>query len=355
MPLRILCAREVMTAIRESVHSSLREQIRLLQLESVYEVQQHSIKSACGSEFIFEGINNNPEGLQSLHGVDICWIEEAANISKRSWEVIPATFIRKGGAEIWVSFNPNLEDDATSKRFLGDVLPPRTRIIETNWRDNPWLDEKMLEEKDYLAEVDVDSYMHVWEGKFRTRGAAQVLGGKYIVKAFTPDPQSGWDVYQGCDWGTTDPTVLVRVWVFERKLYIEFEAYGKGIDTDKLPEFFDRSIPMARLYSTRCDDARPETISYMQRHGYPKMCATQKWADSVADGVSYLRQFEQIVISPNCPHAIEEARLWAYKVDKKSGDVLPDLKPGNDHCWDAVRYALAPLIRNTGEWGFVGV
>lgn len=332
MPLRILCAREVMTAIRESVHSSLREQIHLLHLESVYEVQQYSIKSACGSEFIFEGINNNPEGLQSLHGVDICWIEEAANISKRSWEVVPATFIRKGGAEIWVSFNPNLENDATSKRFLGDVLPPRTRIIETNWRDNPWLDEKMLEEKDYLARVDPDSYMHVWEGKCRTTGAAQVLSGKYIIQDFEPTFEFEGP-YIGLDFGfAVDPTVMVMVWICDNQLFVQHEAYGGiGVDTDKLPALF-RTIPMADKYVVRADSARPETISALQRAGYPKMTAVEKWAGSVPDSIAFLRSFEKIIIRPCCVHTIDEAAKWSYKTDRRSGDILPDLKPGNDHC-----------------------
>jgi phage terminase large subunit len=45
---------------------------------------------------------------------------------------------------------------------------------------------------------------------------------------------------------------------------------------------------------------------------------------------------------------IEEARLYSYKTDRLTGDVQPALKPGHDHCWDAIRYALQPLIRQEG-------
>ena len=34
----------------------------------------------------------------------------------------------------------------------------------------------------------------------------------------------------------------------------------------------------------------------------------------------------------------------SYKVDRLTGDVLPALKSGNDHIFDACRYALGPLI-----------
>jgi phage terminase large subunit len=73
--------------------------------------------------------------------------------------------------------------------------------------------------------------------------------------------------------------------------------------------------------------------------------AVQKWPGSVEDGVAYLRAFDQIVIHSRCTHAAEEARLWSYKVDRQSGDVLPELVDKNNHIWDAVRYALAPMIR----------
>ena len=32
--------------------------------------------------------------------------------------------------------------------------------------------------------------------------------------------------------------------------------------------------------------------------------------------------------------------MWSYKVDRLTGDVLPVLVDANNHCWDAVRYAI---------------
>ena len=70
-----------------------------------------------------------------------------------------------------------------------------------------------------------------------------------------------------------------------------------------------------------------------------------KWQGSVEDGISFLRGYEQIIIHPRCRRMAEEARLYRYKTDKLTGDVLPDVNPGNDHCWDAVRYGMQPMIR----------
>ncbi len=72
----------------------------------------------------------------------------------------------------------------------------------------------------------------------------------------------------------------------------------------------------------------------------------KKWPGSVEDGISTLRGFDEIVIHEQCKHMIDEARLWRYKTDKLSGDVLPKLIDADNHCADALRYAIAPLIKN---------
>ncbi len=353
--LRILCAREFQTSIQESVHRALSTQIEALNLEPYFDVQKTQINTFCGSEFIFAGIRNNPKKIKSLEGVDICWVEEAENITEESWQILIPT-IRKSGSEIWVSFNPDLQKDPTSQRFIEAPPPPElARIITTNWRDNPWLSDELRADKDYLARVDPDAYQHVWEGGYRQNSAAQVLRGKISIEAF--ERQIDWDgPYQGADWGfSQDPATLVRVWIAGNKLYVEYESYGIGIDTNLLPEKFDRDVPMGANYVTRGDNARPETISFLQKHGYPKMTACTKWKGSVEDGVAFLRQFEKIVIHPRCEHAIEEGRLWSYKVDRLTGDPLPELAERHDHIWDAVRYALQPLIKRTGSYSFTSI
>lgn len=349
-PIRIACAREYQTSINESVHQTLKSQIDALDLNAYFRVQKRSITAYDGSEFFFAGIRTEPRKFKSTEAIDILWLEEGESTTEESWQYITPTVFRRPFAEIWCGFNPGLATDPTSRRFIVDPIPG-ARIVETNWRDNPYLPPQMLADKDYLARVDPDAYQHVWEGKFRRNSEAQILRGKYIVQAV--EPGKGWDgPYLGADWGfARDPSTLVKLWVFERKLFIEHEAYGIGVDTDKIADLFDR-VPGARNYAIRADNARPETISYMQRHGYPRMVGVDKWAGSVEDGIAFLRQFEQIVIDPRCTHTIDEALLYSYKQDKLSGDVLPDIIDKHNHIWDAARYALAPLIKRTG-FGFV--
>lgn len=116
-----------------------------------------------------------------------------------------------------------------------------------------------------------------------------------------------------------------------------------------MPQFYD-SIPEARKWPIHGDCSRPETISYMARQGFNIDGAT-KWAGSVEDGITYLRGFEEIVIHERCKHMIDEARLYSYKTDRLTGEVLPIVLDKHNHCWDAVRYSLDGYITSSDGLG----
>lgn len=168
-PLRILCAREIQKSIKESVHSLLKGQIKLLGLSNFYKVQETSITGSNGTEFLFAGLKHNINNIKSVEDVDIVWIEEAQSVSKDSWEILIPT-IRKAGSEIWASWNPALETDDTYKRFILKPPPetiegrPYAKIVKTGWQDNQWITDEMRHEKDELKAKDPDAYEHVWEG-----------------------------------------------------------------------------------------------------------------------------------------------------------------------------------------------
>ena len=348
-PIRVLCARELQNSIAESVHALLVSQIKALNLGHLFLIKEKAIYSKCGAEFIFKGLRgmrNDASSIKSMEGINICWVEEAQMISSASLETLIPT-IRTPNSEIWFTLNPNREDDPIYQLIKN---PPDNAIVrKVNWNDNPWFEQTTLPaEREYMLRVDKDAYMHIWEGHTRSMTNAQVLFGKVDIFGF--EPNSMWNgPYQGADWGfAKDPTTLIRCWVHERKLFVEHEAYGVGVEIDQTADMFIKAMgsnPPANAVVTRADSARPETISYLRNHGFPNIKSVEKWKGSVEDGVAFLRQFDRIVIHPRCKHTIDESSLWSFKVDKQSGDVLPDLVDAHNHCWDAIRYALAPLIR----------
>jgi phage terminase large subunit len=164
-PMRILCAREFQTSIKDSVHKLLCDQIEALGLLGFYEITQNSIRGKNGTEFAFVGLRNNVANIKSYEGVDIVWVEEAQTTSRLSWNILIPT-IRKQGSEIWISFNPELETDETYQRFV--LQPPKDCIqIKINWSDNPWFPDTLMLEKDALKARDLEAYNQVWEGLCR--------------------------------------------------------------------------------------------------------------------------------------------------------------------------------------------
>jgi len=172
--IRVLCAREFMTSMKDSVHKLLCDQIQALGLTGFYEITQNSLRGANGTEFAFVGLKNNVANVKSYEGVDICWVEEAQTVSRLSWNVLIPT-IRKEKSEIWVSFNPELETDETYQRFVAN--PPEDCIsIKINWSDNPWFPEVLRLEKDSLKARDIEAYNQVWEGLCRKSVDGAIFG-----------------------------------------------------------------------------------------------------------------------------------------------------------------------------------
>lgn len=340
---KVLCAREFQNSIQESVHAELCSVIDEKGLGFFYGYDTTAIWGCNGTEFLYKGLRFNYQSIKSLKGITIAWVEEAEYVSEKSWRTLIPT-IRAPGSEIWLTWNPELEDSATKRRFV-DNPPKSSKIIQANWRDNPWFPKELEEERQNDLRRDPDGYEHIWEGACVTRSDAQILHGKWKVDTFTPTPEWGEPLF-GADWGfANDPSVLLKLWVFKGNLYIEYEAFGMHTELKDLAALFNR-IPNVGRYKIRGDNSRPETISMMKKEYGFNIEPAAKWSGSVEDGIEHMRgKYDKIIIHPRCVETIKEARLYSYKVDRLTGDILPVIVDKYNHCMDAARYALDPLIR----------
>jgi phage terminase large subunit len=166
-PMRVLCARETMDSIRESVHQLLTDQIVNLGLEGFYTPLQSEVRGKNGTEFVFAGLRKQSvSSIKSYEAIDICWIEEASTTSRRSLTILLPT-IRKPGSEIWFSLNPDLETDAVYQDFVLD--PPKGAFVcKTSYEDNIWLSDESRQKIETLRVKDPDTFHHVYEGATRS-------------------------------------------------------------------------------------------------------------------------------------------------------------------------------------------
>lgn len=199
--LRIACFREYQNSISESVYQTLKNCIYDLNLNDEFDIQAKVIISKrTGSEFIFKGLRHNIDSIKSLARIDIAWVEEAANVSKTSWDKLEPSIRGKHetdpsgmggpfgkGPEIIVTFNPEMDTDETYKRFVlkrdqyypDYVTDEKTGkqiryciAIKTSYRDNKWLPQDLRLKMQIAKTGNQSDYLHIWEGNTK-----QVLDG----------------------------------------------------------------------------------------------------------------------------------------------------------------------------------
>ena len=351
---RVLCAREFQNSISDSVHRLLSKRIEDLGLSAYFTIQRDTISSTNGSEFTFKGLRHNSESIKSTAGINICWIEEAQTISQESLDILIPT-IREPNSEIWMTMNPRLESDPVYRLFIANEHPDAF-LFKVNYTENIYFPQVLEAERRLMLERDPALYRHVWEGECLTHTDAQVFKDKWEVREFTPilpytdnegKRHKGWEYpLYGMDFGfSQDPTACVKVWVHDETLYIEKEAVKVGLELDDTADYIKGFMPEIENGIIRADCARPESISYLKRHGLPRIQAVKKWSGSVEDGITHMRSYKRIVVHPRCTHTINEMMLYSYKVDQRSGDITTAIVDKHNHVIDACRYGLEPLMK----------
>src|SRR5574343_79410 len=330
-----VCVREVQKTLDQSVKKLLEEKIEALGVGHLFDVQQTKITGKNGSLIIFQGMQEHTaDSIKSLQGFAVAWVEEAQSLSQRSLDLLRPT-IREEGSELWFSWNPSKNTDPVDVLLRGESPPPDAIVVQANWRDNPQFPAVLLAEMEYDRGRDKDKYLHVWEGQYLQSSEARVFKN-WRIDEFDVNPE--WIMRQGADWGfSVDPSVLVQLAIVGKTIYIPHEAYKIGCEIDLLPDLF-LTVPNAEKWPITADSARPETISYMQKHGFPKMFPAIKGARSLEEGIEFLRSFD-IVVHPRCQHTIDELTLYSYKRDPLTDKVIPVLEDKDNHVIDAMRYA----------------
>lgn len=358
-PIRVLCARELQNSITDSVHALLADQIKALNLDSIYEVQNTVIYGKNGTEFLFAGLKHNVTKIKSFEGVDVCWVEEAQTVSKSSWDVLLPT-IRKDGSEIWITFNPELDTDETYKRFV--VSPPSNAVVQkVNWSDNPWFPKVLRDEKDDLKARDMDAYLNVWEGNTR-----QVLDGAVYATELrkaqeenrirdifvdTTIPVStfwdiGWSDLNSIWFVQTVPGGEVRVIDFYQNCQKTIDHYVQILQS-KGYTYRDHWLPHDAEHKNMTGKSVKDI---MQGMNLPVRITPKL---SIADGINAARMLmNRCYFDQNrCAEGLQALRHYRYDVDPdtKLFSKTP-LHDQNSHAADAWRYVAVAIDEGADSW-----
>lgn len=338
---RILCTRQTQNSLAESSMATIERVIRDMGEEDSFQITKTGIVcTLTGAEFIFKGLQN-PEAIQSLDDIKYCYIEEGQALTQKALDILLPT-IRAEGSQIFIVFNPRSKEDPVYKRFI-ETEDPNVLLIKQNYQDNAFLPDVLKKQVEWDKRYNYEKYLWIWEGEPLQITKALVFAGKWRVDTFEP-PADVKRFYFGMDFGfSSSPSVLIRCYVYDGRLFVDHEAYGIGVEIDKLPQMMDK-IPFVRKWIIYGDSERPDTISYLRRSGF-NILPAEKGSGSVEEGIEYLKSFKEIVIHERCKNTAGEFATYSYKVDKRTEEVLPEVEDKNNHCIDALRYALCKEVK----------
>ncbi|MFG6573207.1 PBSX family phage terminase large subunit [Sulfitobacter sp. 1A13353] len=176
----ILCGRQFMNSLDDS---SLEEVKAAIQSEPMllphFEIGEKYVRTKDGRvSYKFAGLDRNISSVKSKSRILLCWVDEAEPVTENAWQVLIPT-LREEDSELWVTWNPEREDSATHKRFrLSDN--PRFKVVQLNYRDNPWFPALLDRTRINDAIERPDQYAHVWEGDFKS-----IAEGAYYAASIT--------------------------------------------------------------------------------------------------------------------------------------------------------------------------
>ena len=298
-----------------------------------------------GSEIIFKGLQTSSgdqtANLKSLTGVT-CWVldegEELTDESK--FDKIDLSFRKKGSqTRIIIILNPTSKAHWIYKRFFEDKGVPEgftgqsgdTTYIHSTYLDNLYnLDESFIQRANQMKEENPEKYAHIMLGGWLDKSDG-VIYKNWRFGEF----DSTLPFYFGCDYGfNPDPDVLVRVAVDNKQklIYVKEEFKANELQATDLVQRIKTIVGREILHAESAD----QRINDMLKRAGVRVYPTQKYPNSVEDGIRMVQDFT-IIVSPDSKGIAKELNNYVEKNGKP-------LSNGYDHFLDALRYVVMGVL-----------
>lgn len=362
--------RRTANTMRESVFSQIAWAIDILDVGDLW---RGSVSPMCwtykptGAQILFRGLDDSSKlkSIKPRRGFfRFIWLEEFSELPGENFTRSVMQSVQRGGSAFTVfrSFNPPINASNWANVFIARP-DDRAITLHTSYLDVPaqWLGDDFILEAERLQEINEQAYKHEYLGE--ATGSGGEVFPNVTVRTITDDEINELQyIYAGVDFGfSVDPAVFMRV-AYDSKhdtVYLLDEIYKKHLSNNELAaqitakgyEYTGQyekagNFGGYEVYKEKqvivCDSAEPKSINDL-RNGGLKCIACQKYPGSVIYGVKWL-QNRRIVIDPaRTPNAHREFIGYEY-MTTKDGEFLADVPDKDNHCIDAVRYALDRLI-----------
>ena len=365
-PLRILCCREHQTSISQSVHSQLKDLIR--EYELPYAVYNDSIRCANGTEFTFKGLREiGVDDVKSFANVNICWVEEAASVSKASFDALIPT-IRAKNSFLIISANPENESDVVYQEW-GPNAERRSDsyCCYKDFRYNPFplepsiIHEIVLKKRNRPADYDM-----IYLGNLRSKVDAPVVRSWDPVANVGIGAQSN-TIYWSLDFNVNPQCSVICHWNGGRDFYFSDEIVLENSSTYKVAEEFvriykekylGRKVVINGDASGRSRTSNSEFSNYaiieqvLVKNGIAFEFQVPRANGSISNRVNNfdwhvhgLDGKAHILVNPECRHLCHSCKMLSYD---KNGKIIEEparfgaktIDYAKSHIFDAASYCV---------------
>jgi phage terminase large subunit len=350
--LRILCTREFQSSIGQSVYATFVEIIEKYNMTNDFIITNATIVAkTTGSEIMFAGLKNNIDSLKSYRDINICWVEEAQSVSYNSWKKLLPT-IREPGSQVWISFNPELDDDDVYKRFVLTPWELEDAVIKfVNYWDNPWFSTTALvKDMERDKKYNPEEYNNVWCGQCVSSKEGfiyleQVVKAKNEGRIRSVAIDRSVPIHTFWDIGFRDKTAIWFAQIVKGEYRIVDFIDGSGLMvTDWAVKLQEKNYYYGVHHLPHDADHKDfntgmSTMEIMRRLGWnvkitPKM--------SIQDGINAGREMlTKCIIDENrCEDGILALKKYHYNVVQRKNNTISKVPEHDEwsHASDAWRY-----------------
>lgn len=257
----------------------------------------------------------------------ILFVNEANELKYLEWQQLQ---LRTTQFSI-IDYNPSFSDE----HWICEVnKDPRTYHFISTYKDNPFLEQKVIDEIESLKRKNF-SLWQIYGLGLQAQVEGLVFRNVDVVERI---PETGYRRrrFLGVDFGyTNDPTAIIDVLIEEetKTLYLDELCYR----TTMLTSDIITELKPQGAVKVISESADPRLVQEIYRAGV-NIHPVVKYSGSIEAGITKMQEYK-LVITKRSTNVIKEFRNYTYQQDKEGKWLNTPIDVWN-HAIDAIRYVV---------------
>jgi len=305
--------------------------------ENRWSATEHIYVFENGSMVEFMSIDSSEKRKGSSR--DILFVDECNELSREDWFQL---FIRTRLKSI-IAYNPSF---GTNHYIFNEIQThPESDLHISTYKDNPFLEQSIVDEIERLKEVNPEYYKIYGLGI-----PGNNVGTIFTINVIDTMPEDAEFLAFGMDYGySIDPTTFMCLARKGNDLYIDELLYKTHMVTGDIVNFL-KGLDIGRS-EIWADSAEGRLIEEIYRSGV-NIKPVRKGKDSIRLGIDIMQGY-RLNVTKRSKNTIREFSEYVWMVDKNGNFENVPVDYSN-HCIDAIRYVCMERLNakkiNAGQY-----